>query len=137
MSSIKFVEHILDKVIKSYKFIMNADAKLILFKILHISIVIHSPQASNVSFDEPTCEGLTNVLKISIADDIELWKKQLRNMFNLIVDREITESRKTLNRSNSSPTICSQFVRMAAKLCAVVRSIDKIKSQTLKNLIHD
>lgn len=102
---------------------MDADSKVILFKIMHIAIVVHYPEP--VSIDEPRSSGEildeTNddVFKQQFAADIQLWHKHLRNMQSLI-ERDIVDSRKRTIRLNPAPVICPIFVRMAAKLCSVV-----------------
>lgn len=108
---------------KLYQFSMDPDFKVNLLKIMHISIVVHSPEPN--SFDSSLNE-LSNqcddLFKSNVAEDVHLWHKHLRNMVS-IVEREITESRKRALRSNPTPTICPIFVQMAAKLCSVVSTL--------------
>lgn len=101
---------------------MYEDAKIILFKIFHISIAIHYPQTHTEESDQFLAieDGSTgNILKINYAYNVQLWHKHLRNML-FIVEREIKELNKQSTRSQPNTSICSIFIRMAAKLCSVV-----------------
>lgn len=117
---------------------MDADCKVILFKIMHIAIVVHYPEP--VSVDEPHSNGEilddTNddLFKKSMADDVQLWHKHLRNMLSL-VEREIVDARKRNLRLNPVPVVCPIFVRMAAKLCSVVGTFAFSCSEGLTSLL--
>lgn len=107
---------------------MDTDSKVILMKIMHISIVVHSPEpfASDVNRRISGASRQSNDLfQKDIAEDVGLWNKHLRNMMS-VVEREIAESRKRSNRLNPTPTICPIFVRMAAKLCSVVCKLSPV-----------
>lgn len=106
---------------------MDADFKVNLLKIMHISIVVHSPEPNSFesSLNEVSNQS-DDLFKSNVAEDVQLWHKHLRNMLS-IVEREIMESRKRAARSNPIPTICPIFVEMAAKLCSVVRYFDSVK----------
>lgn len=98
---------------------MEPDAKLTLFKLLHITLVVHYPQIpdGNGPYVLDT-KATSDILKSNYADDPALWYKHLRNIFH-IIEREIIQ----LNQSNllqSNPSICNVFVQMAARACAVV-----------------
>lgn len=119
---VSFTDRILDKLLKLYQFTMDTDSKVILFKIMHISVVVHHPEPKII--DEPRSIGeildeTSDLFKQNIADDIQLWHKHLRNMLS-VIEREIIDSRKRNLRLNPNPVICPIFVRMAAKLCSVV-----------------
>lgn len=116
--TIRFTESVLEKLMKFYQFRMENDSKLILFKILHISIVIHSPQ-ENYETESISNNEYDNMLRVYIADDSELWSKNLRCMLS-IIEREIDGLRKQSNRLNSNTNVCEVFTRMAAKLCTGV-----------------
>lgn len=101
---------------------MDADSKTNLFKIIHISIIVHSPERISGQYGSTvngTSQPVDDLFKQNVAEDLQLWYKHLRNMLS-IVEREIIESRKRSLRSNVTPIICPIFVRMAAKLCSVV-----------------
>lgn len=124
---VKFTEQILDKLLKFYQFTMDADSKVILFKIMHISIVVHHPQPIGIDggscANEEILDETSDFFQPHISDDTQLWHKHLRNMHS-IVEREIGDSRKRCVRVNPTPVvICPIFVRMAAKLCSVVCTI--------------
>lgn len=112
----------MERLLKFYNFTMDAEAKVILMKIMHISVIIHSPVTLTPDYNRYMSEesDRTNYLfQRNITDNFGQWMKHLRNMM-CIVEREIVDSRKRTNRSNLTPTICPIFVRMAAKLCSVV-----------------
>lgn len=96
---------------------------MILMKIMHISIVVHSPEPIVKDGNQRisgTSRQSNDLFQKNIAEDVDKWNKHLRNMLS-IVEREILELRKPhRQRSNPSPTICPIFVRTAAKLCSVV-----------------
>lgn len=101
---------------------MDTDSKVILFKIMHIAIVVHYPEP--ICIDAPCSNGeiaddTSDLFKQQIAHDIQLWHKHLRNMLS-VIEREIVDSRKRSTRLNHTPVICPIFVQMAAKLCSVV-----------------
>lgn len=122
LSLVGFTEQVLDKLLKLYQFSMDADSKANLFKIMHISIIVHSPEPVSGHYGNTvngTAHPVDDLFKQNMAEDSMLWYKHLRNMLS-IVEREISESRKRSLRSNIPPNICPIFVRMAAKLCSVV-----------------
>lgn len=124
-SIVSFTEQILDKILKFYQFTMDVDSKVVLFKIMHIAIVVHHPEP--IIIDAPCSNGeisneINDLFKQHIAHDIQLWHKHLRNMLS-VIEREIADSRKRSTRLNPTPVICPIFVRMAAKLCSVVSTI--------------
>lgn len=99
---------------------MDADFKVNLLKVMHISIVVHSPEPNSFERSSNEVSGQSDDLfKSNVAEEAQLWHKHLRNMLS-IVEREITEQRKRSLRSNPIPSICPIFVQMAAKLCSVV-----------------
>lgn len=98
---------------------MDGDSKRNLIKIMHISIIIHSPEP--IGQNGRLLMNINNDLfQKNLADDADLWNKHLRNMLKNVVEREIIESRKRINRLNATPSICPIFVRMAAKLSSMV-----------------
>lgn len=114
----------MDKLLKLYQFTMDPDSKVILFKIMHISIVVHYPEP--IGFDDvlscsngETLDESIDLFKQNISNDVQLWHKHLRNMLS-IIEREIADSRKRCVRLNPTPVICPIFIRMAAKLSSVV-----------------
>ncbi|XP_031619505.1 serine/threonine-protein kinase ATM [Contarinia nasturtii] len=122
LSVVAFTEKVLDKLLKFYQFSMDADFKVNLMKIMHVSIVVHSPEPNSMVIDRcqyATSNQIDDLFQINVAEDMQVWHKHLRNMIS-IVEREITESRKRSMRSKEPPTISHVFVRMAAKLCSVV-----------------
>lgn len=105
---------------------MDEDSKVVLLKIMHTAIIVHSPEpifVENVPNAENGVNGAPNsndnLFKKNVAENVQLWHKHLRNMFG-VVEREIKESRKRPNRLNPTPVICRTLVQMAAKLCSVV-----------------
>lgn len=98
---------------------MSDDTKLELFKILHLSIVVHHPRVGNNEMAALNAVTAGSVPAINYVHDIQMWHKQLRSMFH-IVESEIKENGKGVRRSQLSPKLCSTFVAMAADLCAVV-----------------
>ncbi|XP_055323121.1 serine/threonine-protein kinase ATM isoform X2 [Sitodiplosis mosellana] len=120
LSVIGFTESVLEKLLKFYQFSMDPDFKVNLLKIMHISIVVHSPEPNSFesSLNEMSDQS-DDLFKSNVAEDAQLWHKHLRNMLS-IVEREITESRKRSHRLNPIPKICPIFVEMSAKLCSVV-----------------
>lgn len=138
LSVVGFTEKVLEKLLKLYQFSMDADFKVNLLKVMHISIVVHSPEPNSFerSLNEVS-DQCDDLFKSNVAEDTQLWHKHLRNMLS-IVEREIMESRKRGLRSNSTPSICSIFVQMAAKLCSVVSncfSIYSVRKKILKLFI--
>lgn len=122
LSVVRFTESVLEKLLKLYQFSMDADFKVSLLKIMHLSIVVHSPEPNSLELGGSINEAsgqIGDLFKTNIADNLQLWHKHLRNMLS-IVEREIMESRKRSIRSNPTPTICPIFIQMAAKLCSVV-----------------
>lgn len=123
MSVVGFTESVLEKLLKLYQFSMDADFKVNLLKVMHISIVVHSPEPN--SFERSSndvSDQSDDLFKSNVAEDAKLWHKHLRNMLS-IVEREITDQRKRSLRSNPIPNICPIFVQMAAKLCSVVSTL--------------
>lgn len=115
-----FIEEVLDEVIRFYSFAMDDETKAILFKILHISLVIHAPHAIDMRSEALSSDEFDNMLKISTAGDNVVWFKQMRGMLS-IVEKEINEMRKQLAQRSQVPTISAVFVDMAAKLCSMVK----------------
>lgn len=103
---------------KLYKYIMDDATKLLLFKIMHLSIVVHYPRAHIDETHTFTTDTMRSVPAINYVHNIQLWHKQLRGMHH-IIETEIKESGKSVGRS-TAPTFCITFVSMAATLCAVV-----------------
>lgn len=102
---------------------MDTDSKVMLMKIMHISIIVHSPEpiSADIGLDNNgTSDRTNNLFRNNLTDDALLWNKHLRNMLS-VIEREITDSRKRSNRLNPTLMLCPIFVRMAAKLCSVVR----------------
>lgn len=116
---VQFTEQILDKLLKMYQESMEPGTKEILFKVLHTSIIIHSPQTDKSQVEYNNGDAL---FEVNVANDKNLWHKHLRTMFT-IVDREIKNARKQSSRLNQKLEICDKFVQMAAKLCSVVCKI--------------
>lgn len=114
-----FTEDILSELLKFYSFSMDDEAKLILYKIFHIAIVIHAPHAIDTASVALNSDEFDNMLKVCTAKDNSEWYKQMRSMFS-IVEKEINEMRKKLLQRSQVPSICGTFVEMAAKLCSVV-----------------
>lgn len=120
LSVVRFTELILEKLLSLYQSGMDDDSKVVLLKIMHIAIVIHSPEPKIVdeTYDVPTTVN-DELFKKSIAENVQLWHKHLRNMFG-VIEREIKDLRKRSTRMNPNPAICHTFVQVAAKLCSVV-----------------
>lgn len=114
-----FVEEILEEILKFYSFAMDEEAKQILFKVIHICLVIHAPHADNIVTQELTNDECDNMLKLSTANDTTVWFKQMRAILS-IVEKEINEMRKQLLQRNQVSTLSTVFVNMAAKLCSMV-----------------
>lgn len=130
---INFTENILDKLLKFYQFTMDGDSKVILFKIMHISIVVHHPASIGIDdlltdsngANRQILNGSIDLFTQHVSKDAQLWNKHLRNMQS-IIERDIVDLRKRCIRLNpTAPVICPIFVRMAAKLCSVVCSKKK------------
>lgn len=122
LSVVGLTESVLDKLLKLYQFSMDADFKINLMKIMHVSVLVHSPEPNSTDFRssmDRVSEQADDLFGKNIAEDVQLWHKHLRNMLS-IIEREIAEARKRSMRSNPTPVICHIFVRMAAKLCYVV-----------------
>lgn len=117
---------VLDKLLKLYQPLMDANSKVILLKIMHISIIVHSPEPVSGGDVESVVVASSqqndNLFSKSIAGDAMVWHKHLRNMFSMI-EREIVDQRKRSNRLNPTPVICPIFLRTAAKLCSIVSVI--------------
>lgn len=114
-----FTEDILGELIKFYSFAMDDEAKLILYKIFHVALVIHAPHTIDTASETLNSDEFDNMLKVCTASDNSVWYKHMRCMFS-IVEKEMTEMRKKLLQRNQVATICDTFVDMAAKLCSVV-----------------
>lgn len=104
---------------KLHSYRMDDATKLVLFKILHLSIVVHYPTARTAGMHTFDIDTVRSVPAINFVHDIRVWHKQLRNM-HTIVDSEIKERSKHFGRSQTEPDFCNTFVSMAAALCAVV-----------------
>lgn len=113
---VEFTEQVLDRIYKMYQFSLDDDVKEVMFKIFHVSIVIHSPQNDEATVNYKESKDL---FADNIAHDINQWHKLLQNMFG-VVEREINGARKQSKRLSPKSTICNEFVQMAAKLCSVV-----------------
>lgn len=123
-ATIGFTEQVLEKLLNLYQYSMDEDTKVVLLKIMHIAIAVHSPET--VTTDESGTAEVNeashqndDLFKTNVAENAQLWHKHLRNMFG-IVEREIRESRKRPTRYSTIPSICHTFVQVAAKLCSVV-----------------
>lgn len=115
---VEFTEQVLDRIFKMYQFSLDVDAKEVIFKIFHLSIVIHSPQigqATTVHYNNRN----NDLFADNVVHDVNRWHKQLQNMFG-VVEREINGARKQSKRFSPKLTICNELVQMAAKLCSVV-----------------
>lgn len=136
LSVIGFTEQVLDKLLKPYQFSMDEELKLNLFKIMHISIVVHSPEPLT---DVQGClligESGQNddLFRKTIAEDTQVWYKLLKLMLK-ITEREMLESRKSSMGEVQVPVIRQTFVRMAAKLCSVVCILVKISMKLANNI---
>lgn len=119
ISICKFSEEVLSEVIKLYNYRMDDATKLVLFKILHLSIVVHYPRSHTDETHTFNTDSARSAPAINYVHDIQVWHKQLRSMHH-IVESEIQESGKGFGRSQSVPNFCNTFDSMAAALCAVV-----------------
>lgn len=119
ISICKFTEDVLSELVKLYSYHLSDETKLMLFKILHLSIVLHYPRAHADEAHTFNLDTTRSVPAINYAHDAQVWYKQLRNMHH-IVEREIKESGKQVGRLHSEPRFCNTFVSMATALCAVV-----------------
>lgn len=113
---IDFTEQILDRIYKMYQFSLDDDVKEAIFKIFHVSIVIHSPQIDQTTVNYNRSNDL---FAENVAHNVNQWHKQLQNMFG-VVEREINGARKQSKRHSPKLSICDKMVQMAAKLCSVV-----------------
>lgn len=119
ISICKFTEEVLSELIKQYNYRMDDATKLVLFKILHLSIVVHYPRAHTDETHTFSPDSARSLPPINYVNDIHLWHKQLRSMHH-IVESEIKECGKSFGRSQIIPNFCNTFDSMAAALCAVV-----------------
>lgn len=119
----EFTEQILEKLLSLYQPSMDAEAKLVLMKIMHISIIVHHPECEEnaTSSTSSTSDAIDGLFQKNMTNDSRLWKKLLRSMIGL-VEREILDIRKRSIRLKQAPVICHTFMRMAAKLCSLVCS---------------
>lgn len=104
---------------KLHSYRMDDATKLVLFKIMHLSIVVHYPTAHTAGTHTFSIDTTRSVPAINYVHDIHVWHKQLHSM-HYIVESEIKESGKNIGRSQTEPSLCHTFVSMAAALCAVV-----------------
>lgn len=115
----KFTEDVLNDIMKLHSNHPSEDMKSFIFRILHLSIVVHHPtphSGESCTFSPDTARS---VPPVNYVHDTQVWYKQLRAMHH-IVDSEIKESSKNVGRSQNEPKFCGTFVSMAAALCAVV-----------------
>lgn len=104
---------------KLYNYRMDDATKLVLFKICHLSIVVHYPRAHTDETHTFITDTARCVPVINYVHNMQAWNKQLRNMHH-IVESEIKESARNVGRSQTVPNLCNTFVSMAAALCAMV-----------------
>lgn len=105
--------------IKLYNYRMDDATKLVLFKILHLTIVVHYPRVHADETHTFNTDTARSVPAINYVNNIQVWHKQLRSMHH-IVESEIKESAKNFGRLQTVPELSNTFVSMAAALCAVV-----------------
>lgn len=114
----EFTENVLGQMMKWHN-LMDDVTKLALFKIFHLSIVIHYPGAHIDETHSFSINTESNVPAMNYAHDIQLWHKHLRQMHH-IVESEIKESGNNYGRTQTVPKYCDTFISMAAALCGVV-----------------
>lgn len=114
---VEFTEQVLDRIYKMYQFSLDDDVKEVMFKIFHLSIVIHLPQTdqTTVTYNRSNDDLFAD----NVVHDVNRWHKQLQNMFG-VIEREISGARKQSKRFSPKLTICDELVQVAAKLCSVV-----------------
>lgn len=121
----RFTEDVLCKLIKIYNHRLDDATKLVLFKVFHLSIVSHFPRLHADASHTFNADRLSDVPVINYIQDIQIWHKQLRNMFS-IVENEIKESDRSYGR-HAAPNLSQTFVGFAATLCSVVIRIFVIR----------
>ncbi|KAJ6636448.1 Serine-protein kinase ATM, partial [Pseudolycoriella hygida] len=96
----ELTENVLSTIIKSFPKVGD-ETKVLICKLLHISLVVHNPQMDGNVYELSACKST--------------WNLHIRNMMHL-VETEISRLR---NNRLANSVVCEHFVLFASKLCSV------------------